>query len=81
MNKTLEEMSLEELLESLPIPPWDVNDPDPWMRKSARLHFNMVNEAKKENLWIDVPADQLPAGSANSGSIPTSDTTDGVTCT
>lgn len=63
MDDKLKDMTLEELLDSLPLPPLDVNDPDPLMRKAARLYFSMGPEATLESLMSDIPAEQIPAGS------------------
>ena len=39
--KSIDEMTLEELLASLPLPRLDPNDPDPIMRKIARQELGL----------------------------------------
>lgn len=44
--KPLEALTLEELIESLPLPPLDPNDPDPLMQKVARSINALAPEPK-----------------------------------
>lgn len=69
-KKPLKEMTLEELMDSLPLPPWDVNDSDPLMRKAARLSFSMEHEATSANLMLDIPTEKIPAGSVGASTRP-----------
>lgn len=39
--KSLDEMTLEELIVSLPLPPLDPDDPDPLMRMIARQELRL----------------------------------------
>jgi len=55
MKKTLEEMTLTELLDSLPLPPLDPNDPDPWMRRAALWSSTTAPGATSQPATSDTP--------------------------
>lgn len=63
MQKTLEEMTLEELLDSLPLPPLDPNDPDPWMRRVALRASTTAPGTASALSTPDTQTEKMPDGS------------------